>query len=422
MRKRLYREGYLVSKRIAVPICLIISTMVFFTVNCLGYDESKIYEDPGILMAHEILPPELLEGENYKVMEEVVTYDLTNVFTISSEFGQFEAIGKDMLRIRIQEILAIAALQEIKKTKAFRDAAEQAAMSPLKGAHNLIIHPVDTVTGIPRGIGRLFASEDNIFMGNIEYSITEEMVAFFKMKLQHAHILGVNVYSTNRILQKELNGATWAKFASGMGVKFNMEIFRSIYNAAFFSVNDAEFTQNMNQVILDNTPEDLARLNHKKLKQMSIREDLIEEFLNHSILTPRHQTFIVHALAEMKQTKNRKYFIEQANRSVYEEDAFFFQRIAEMMLDYHKNVESIVEIIPVRRAIVGYTDKKSIIATLPMDYVYWTERADKGIDALLQLESQDRPVKSMKLFITGKVTPRAKRELMDRGIIVKENM
>ena len=406
-------------------MCIVLSlfSILFLTTDCQSQQAGETgYEAPGILRASEILPPELLEGEHYKVMEEVATYDLTNHFTISTAFGQFEVIGEDMLQIRIQEILAIVALQEVKKTKGFRDAAEQAAMSPLKGARNLIVHPVDTVTGIPRGVGRLFAPEDDMFMDNVEYRVTEEMAGFFKLKQQHAHILGVNIYSTNKKLQRELNGVTWTKFASGMSIKLNMETFRGIYNAAFFTANGDEFTQNMNQLILDNAPENLGRLNREKLELMGIREDVMETFLNHSIFSPRHQTFIVHALAEINQAKNRGYFIEQANYSIDKEDAFFYQRIAEMMLSFHNNVEPIVEIIPVRRVVVGYTDKKSLVATLPIDYVHWTEQADHGTDALLQLNTPDRPVKSLKISISGKLSSRARIELKAKGIEMEENM
>jgi len=129
---------------LATCIVLSVFSMHLLPSLCLGQQAAASgYETPGILKASEILPPELLEGDHYKVMEEVATYDFTNRFTISTPYGQFEVIGEDMLRIRIQEILAIAALQEIKKSKAFRDAAEQAAMSPLKGARNLVIHPVE---------------------------------------------------------------------------------------------------------------------------------------------------------------------------------------------------------------------------------------------------------------------------------------
>ncbi len=93
-----------------------------------------------------------------------------------------------------------------------------------------------------------------------------------------------------------------------------------------------------------------------------------------------------------------------------------------MMYSYHKNVEPIKELIPVRKVVVGYTPNQNIVVTLPIDYLYWTERVDKGIEALLQLESLGRPVKSMKLFISGRLTPRAKPELMAKGIEYKENM
>jgi hypothetical protein len=57
-----------------------------------------------------------------------------------------------------------------------------------------------------------------------------------------------------------------------------------------------------------------------------------------------------------------------------------------------------------------------------MDYVYWTERADRGSDAVLRVKTLERPVKGMRLFISGRVTPIAKLELMAKGIVVKENM
>mgnify|MGYP001169272136 CR=1 FL=1 len=129
--------------KINLATCIVLSvfSMHLLPSFCLSQQAATSgYETPGILKASEILPPELLEGDHFKVIEEVATYDFTNRFTISTAFGQFEVIGEDMLRIRIQEILAIAALHEIKKTKAFRDAAEQVAMSPLRGARDLVIH------------------------------------------------------------------------------------------------------------------------------------------------------------------------------------------------------------------------------------------------------------------------------------------
>ena len=434
---RLQWKRYIDLISLAPFMVLIIGFIIFFTADCWGqetinekfspeeYAKSIKYENPGVLKAHDILPPELLEGEHYKVMEEVATYDLTNRFTILSTFGPFEVYGEDMLRIRIQEIQAIAVLQEIKKTKAFRDAAEQAAMSSFKGAKNLITHPVDTIAGVPRGVGRLFSRVDEMFgggRGEQEDSVAKELIGFSAIKRAYANKLGVDVYSSNKVLQKELNRVSWAGFAGGVGVKLATRAVKGASEAAYFSIKSTQFIQGMNQILLDNAPEDLRRINREKLQQMGVDESTTEEFLQHPIYSPRHETILVHALADMEGASNRNQFIKQANFAVDEEEAFLFQRIAEMMYSYHKNVEPIKELIPVRKVVVGYTEEQSIVVTLPIDYLYWTERADKGIEALLQLESLGRPVKSMKLFISGRLTPRAKLELMTKGIEYKENM
>jgi hypothetical protein len=298
-------------------------------------------------------------------------------------------------------------------------------MSSYKGAKNLITHPVNTISGVPKGVGRLFSRVGEMFgggRGEQEDSVAKELIGFSAIKRAYANKLGVDVYSSNKVLQKELNRVSWAGFAGGVGVKLATRAVKGASEAAYFSIRGTQFIQGMNQILLDNAPEDLRRINREKLQQMGVEDSVIEEFLRHPDFSPRHETFIVHALAAMKGVRNRDQFIKQANLAVYEDDAFFFQRIAEMMSSYHNNVEPIAEIIPVRRAVVGYTAKQSIVATLPMDYVYWTERADKGIEALLKLESLDRPVKSMKLFISGRLSPKTKLELMAKGIEYKENM
>jgi hypothetical protein len=224
-----YQEGRRVlemNKKTSLALCTVLSMLVilFFTAICVGQTETEPaeYETPGVLKAHDILPPELLESEHHTVMEDVATYELTNRFTILSTFGPFEAFSEDMLRIRIHEVKAIAALQDIKKSEAFRNAAEQAAMSSFKGAKSLITHPVNTVKGVPKGVGKLFSRVGEMFKGergNHEDSVAKELIGFSVVKRQYAHKLGVDVYSSNKVLQKELNRVSWAGFAGGVGVK-----------------------------------------------------------------------------------------------------------------------------------------------------------------------------------------------------------
>ena len=116
---RLRHSRYIDTKSVALCMVLTIGCLLFFADYCRGQatDQPVEYETPGILDAYEILPPDLLEGENYWLSRRVVSYGLNNRYTINSHFGKFEANGEDMLRIREHEIGAIGGLREIKKQK-----------------------------------------------------------------------------------------------------------------------------------------------------------------------------------------------------------------------------------------------------------------------------------------------------------------
>lgn len=114
--------------------CAILVVLITMFHNNVCISQTEEFETPLVLNANKILPPELLEGINFRVFDEVITYGFINYYTITTSFGTFEAEGDDMLQTRIQEVRAIAAMREVKKTKAFGKAAKQAAMSPFKGA------------------------------------------------------------------------------------------------------------------------------------------------------------------------------------------------------------------------------------------------------------------------------------------------
>ena len=88
----------------SVIIWLTIGSLLSYPEYCRGQatDQTVEYETPGILDAYEILPSNLLEGENFWLSRRVVSYGLNNRYTINSHFGKFEANGEDMLRIREQ--------------------------------------------------------------------------------------------------------------------------------------------------------------------------------------------------------------------------------------------------------------------------------------------------------------------------------
>ncbi|KAA3606947.1 MAG: hypothetical protein D8M57_17175 [Candidatus Scalindua sp. AMX11] len=387
--------------------------------------EYEEYETTGVLKAHAILPPRLLEGERFSVLEDVPTYGFTNHYTIMSPFGTFEAEGDDMLTIRIHEIQAIALLKDIKKTETFGNAVKQAVTSPVKGAWNLITRPVSTISGVPKGTSRFFSRIGEMVKGkrtDTADSVTKELIGFSKVKRQYAQRLGVDAYSSNKLLQKELNSVSWAGFAGGAGLSPAMIPVNSISQTSYLSIRATKLAHDMDKILADYTPEDLRRMNRQKLVQMAIENALIEEFLLHPAYSPRHETFIVQTLTEMEDVKNRDQFLKQAIFAESELDAFTFQRIAETLYYYHTNVKPIREIIPIRRIAAGYTDDQTLVVTLPADYVCWTERAALGLEAMTEFASAERPVKRIELWVTGRISARAKQEFEARGVVVRAHM
>ena len=156
------------------------------------------------------------------------------------------------------------------------------------------------------------------------------------------------------------------------------------------------------------------------MEEMGVRESVIKEFQDNPAYSPRHTTILVHALAEMQGVKGREQFIKKALYAEYEEEAFLYQRMAEMLHGYHKHVKPIKELVPVRKFAVGYTSDQTIVATFPIDLLHWIEPADLGSAALAKLDMTGRPIKKTEIWVTGSLTPRTMKEFNARGLVVNE--
>lgn len=416
---------------LATMICFVAITgsLLYFTTDSIGQSLTFPYESPETLIASDVLPEDLQFGENYQVRGKTATtadtktHGFTHSFDIISPFGRFEAHSQAMVQKMAHEIKTIRILSEIKKTKSFFVALENAGRSSYRGVNDLILHAPDTVTGLPEGGWRFLSHSGELTTGdgeNQEKELNAMLEGFGKLKRQYAYQLGVDPYSTNRVLQRELNSISWAGFAGKAGVSLVTD---PLKDTAGMMIVRTPFFENLETIVRDNTPEDLQHINREKLKEMGADDSVIETFLNHPEYSPTCKTIIVHALAEMNGVKNRDQFIKQAILAQHEENTFIQQRNAEMMMSYHKNIKPFLELIPVQRSVVGHTADQTIVATYSLDHVYWTELTDLFVSEVLALlKSPDYPAKQFILRISGKFSDRARMVLSDKGIILEENI
>lgn len=415
-------EEQAVAEVIVTPAGLIAVEAIRVQTEELPID-AEGYEIPPVVSAKDILPAATLSGPHFRVDENVSTRGLANLYTLTSDFGSFTAHGNDMLRIREQEIAALAKMAEMKSSKEFADAALKAGESPFKGVGNLILNPVDTITGVPKGVfryvtrlGELVRSDRSAY----EDSKAKELIGFGSAKRRVAHQLGVDVYSSNKILQKDLNSVAWASYAGGMTVVVGTMGIGAASQVAMLAVRGASTINQMNQVLRDQSSEDIRNRDRQSLEAMRVGKTDTEAFLNQHWLSPRHELVITESLAGMKGVLNREEYIELALTAESEEDAFFFQRTAELLRAYYDQQATLEEIQVIHEIFpVAYAANKTLVVPLVVDYGVWSQQA-LGLVEAIKAAPKRREVEKTQLWITGQLSLRAKNEIEKLGWEVHE--
>jgi hypothetical protein len=173
-----------------------------------GNSGAADYETQFNKPAKNAVSPAIAAGPNYKVNAPVVADGYMYRFTVTSPYGPFEVTGTGALQKLEQEIWAIGQLKNVTRSEAFLKSLKDQAGKPLVFAKDVITKPVDTLSGIPKGVARLF--------GNIATSVTStrnpsqesranEVLLVGSFKRDYASRYGVDPYSSNQVLQDELD-------------------------------------------------------------------------------------------------------------------------------------------------------------------------------------------------------------------------
>jgi hypothetical protein len=395
---------------------------VYPELDAADTDPQAGYESPPVLRASDLLPPELISGPHHRVEEAVVTDGFTHTYTIGSDYGTFVVTGDDMLRTRVREIEAIAALDEASGTEEFAKAAGRALASPFVATYNLVTDPVGSITGVPRGAWDALKRTGDLTGGErseLEDGSFRELIGFGRVKRKLARELGVDPYSSNEELQKRLNRHAWAAYAGGLPGLFVP--FTSADDGAERAGVASTSEARLEDLLRHYSPEDLRRLNRIELAVMGIPEELTERFISHPWYSPRHATLLIGALSALDLASDRAVFIEQAVAAESEDDAFFYQRVAQMMRAYHERRDGIRRIVPLgRRAVAGYTEHHALVAPFLADHAVWTRPTADFARRLAGAELEDADVARKELVLSGTLSEKARSEIEALGIDVTD--
>jgi len=380
------------------------------------------YETPKNRSAKDALPPTVVAGADYTVSDPVMADGYMYQFKVKSPYAVFDVTGIGALRKLEHEIWAIGQLKQVTKSEAFLKSLKDQAGKPLVFAKDVVTKPVDTLTGIPKGVGRLF--------GNIASSVTStrnpaqesrvsEVLLLGAFKRDYATRFGVDPYSSNPVLQEELDKVGKAAAYGSWTASAAMI---PISGPASSVITATSLSKSFNNIVSTEPPSRIRVINEDKLKQMGISGDLAQRYLDQPVYTPRQQLILVDSLSRLGSAIGRDAYLNASMVAADEVEANFFVNMAQILRGYHETQGPITGITMVGALTVAQTKAGSAMIPFALDYGVWTANADRLSQNMKTVYAVPGFNGSFQLWVTGSLSAKGKREMEARGFAVVEQV
>lgn len=314
-------------------------------------------ERPPTLNAADLLGPELVRGQTYRVRAAVPTDGYMAHFTIDSDFGTFQCVGIDQARQRIHEIDAISRLVTESKGDVFAEALKKSIEQPVEAVKNIVKNPVGAVTQAPKTVGHFFKRLGSSIKAGAEQvadrvnesnrspssepqpprastgeglaAATRGLIGFEKAKLDCAKQLGVDPYSDNPVLQEQLEKVSWVYFAGGLPIRIGAAAASGGASLALTSTKMIGLPEEVYSL----TPSELALRNRGSLDALGAPEAVQTDFMGNVVLTPTLKRSVLRSLERLAPADGRVALVELAARCETIAQAQFLDRSLRLLAD-----------------------------------------------------------------------------------------
>jgi hypothetical protein len=376
------------------------------------------FEKPPVLNVKDLIAANLLQGQGFHVKEEVPTDGVMGVYTLVADketFGEnagtYQVLSREMAELRLSEIPAIIKLNETSRVGTFAKSVAVTAIQPLESAGHMVMNPVDTVTGLPSGVGRFFdrvgggvgrlvGSEPIPGTGGEEggaADATRDLLGYEQERRELAKKLGVDPYTTNPVLAKKLDEIATTAFRARVSVNTAISVF---VPASIILTG----VRTMDNLVWDTPRGDLIVQVENRLKEFNVSPTQRTLFLNNPAVPLSLQVAVVENLNRLANAKGREDVIWQMGTVATESQARFIATSVRMLAEYHEKRKPITA-VAAPGAVIGRDQDGLLILPAPVDYISWTEKV-----AYFAQSPKLLAVPRRVLWITGGISPRAKKE------------
>jgi len=386
---------------------------------CLSAATLPPVEPMPTLDAAVLAPAALLNGAGYTVDPTAPVVGYMGQFTLRASAGTFNANGTEMLAIRVGELAAIAQLSQMSQTGVFADALAASAAKTGAAIGQAVLNPVQTIVGIPDGIGRFFQSAATTISRATEPAANSnssqsagseaaDLIGVNRAKRRIAKQVGADPYTTNPVLAKQLDDLARAATAGGV----SLDVALAAATAGVATAISA--TATVSNLVWDKSPEDIRSINEGKLAAMGVGADTVRAFVTNRWLTPPLSVPFVEHLGQIP-AKGRIAMVALASTVASEGEARFVLNAVSMARQISTERDPVVALDLVGRILVVRTHAGRTLVPAPVDYVVWTEPV-KAFAQRKMAKGSGRDI-----LVTGIASARAREGLQATGWAVEEH-
>jgi hypothetical protein len=406
------------------------------------------FEQPNPLRSAAYLAADQLAGADFKVEPQATTDGFATTYTVTSRFGTWPARGRMGVALRIREIQALAELEEVSKSDVFLDAVKNSATAPLQLVQAVATKPVETLKGVPAGVGRWMKKTS--FQVKEGYHDAKEVRADLKegqkegeaagdsttdtdkanltekgkeeatkyaldyLKISGAELkwyakLGVDPYTDNEILRKAVTSVARVEGLTSFGMKF----------VGMPSIPGASEARKTMDLVWKTDPWELRLANRKKLLAAGLTEETARSFEDNRSMSLSQQTALLQTLDQLAGVPGRETVIARAIDLASREEASQLVSSLALLSRFHKQQVPLREFLAGTRLPVARTTKGALVGVILSDALFWTEEVAPGAKGFAEAYAGD-PAKERQLWVVGEASPTFKSGAASLGWEVRD--
>ncbi|WP_018970665.1 hypothetical protein [Rubritalea marina] len=369
-------------------------------------------EQPPSFRASEILPPELIKSSLHRIREHCPSDGFMIHFQIDTNFGEIKCHGMNQLAETINELRAIKSLATTSHSDSFAQAMAQVSSPPEANTPNAPSLPRLSVshffqnTAASSSKNQATTSADNSKKSTAPNKKASKAKAgdWIKTKLRCAKTLGINPYTSNSVLQRQLDKVSWVFHNSNE----KLEIKQREIPSNIASLMDARHTTGLPNDIYTKTPSELLIADRNSLLKMGAPEPLIDGVLLNIDLSTSLRHSLIEALKKLPAAGDRFNILGIAADCTSHEQARYLNQVMVKLAAQHK-LTPYQSLTIVAKMPAGITADGHLDVVAPVDYISWTPR-------LIEFaRTPKQPGINYRARIFGQISPTAKAGFQASG-------